>query len=124
MEKKNNAICSVCGKDYHKCLSCRDLIKLQPWKVLTDTAECYKVFQAVRGYNAGVYTKEEFKSKLKNIDLSNLENYRENIKTLIKDTLKEKPVVAPIVEEVAAEEKVVFEKPVYSRKRSYKVEEE
>ena len=81
-----------------------------------------------------MYTDEEFVSKLKNIDLSNLENYREHIKALIKNALKEKTVekttkekttkefksIETVVTEVK-EEKV--EKPV-SRKRNYKVEVE
>ena len=76
----------------------------------------------VRGFSTGMYTKDEFKSRLKNIDLSNLDNYKEHIKDLIKDALKEDEVIeveAPIVEEVS--EEMVVEKPVYSRKRNYKV---
>ena len=115
MATQNNATCSICGNPYYKCLSCRDMAKLQPWKMFTDSAEHYKVLQAIRGYNTGVYTKDEFKSKLKNIDLSDLESYKDNIKTLIKDVLKEEePVVEPVVEE-AFEEPVVeeaFEEPV------------
>ena len=118
MTEKNNAICSICEKPYHKCLSCRDSIKLQPWKMYTDSAEHYKVFQAVRGYNTGVYTKDEFKSKLKNIDLSDLESYKENVKVLIKDVLKDKE---PVAETVLVKEEVIVEAPVYSRKRNYKV---
>lgn len=117
----NNATCSVCGKSYHKCLSCRDSIKLQPWKVFTDTAEHYKVFQAVRGFSTGIYTKEEFKSKLENMDLSDLESYKEHIKVLIKGVLKKDEAA---VEESTTEEKMVVEKPVISRKRNYKVETE
>lgn len=66
----------------------------------------------VKGYNTGVYTKEEFKSKLKNIDLSNLENYKENIKVLIKDTLKEEKEEFVVKEPIASS---------VSRKRNYKV---
>ncbi len=117
MTEKNNAICSICEKPYHKCLSCRDSMKLQPWKMYTDSAEHYKVFQAVRGYNTGVYTKDEFKSKLKNIDLSDLEIYKENVKALIKDVLKDKK---PVAETVLVEEEAIVEIPVYSRKRNYK----
>ena len=127
MAEKNNATCSICGNSYHKCLSCRDSMKLQPWKIYTDTAECYKVFQVVKGFSTGVYTKDEFKSKLKNIDLSNLENYREHIKSLIKDALKEDEVVADsIVEDYVATEKEVsvIEKPIISRKRNYKANNE
>lgn len=145
MAEKNNAVCSICGKPYHKCLSCRDSMKLQPWKMFTDTAEHYKVFQMVRAYNMGVYTKDEFKSKLNNIDLSDLEDYKENIKVLIKDVLKEdisviepvKKVEEPAVEMIVTEDVITenveteniekvekVEKPVYSRKRNYKVNNE
>lgn len=125
MAEKNNATCSICGSHYYKCLSCRDSVKLQPWKVFTDTAEHYKVFQAVRGYNTGVYNKDEFKSKLKNIDLSDLENYKEHIKVLIKDALKEdEPVIEFVADEIVTKEKVVVEKPTVSRKRNYKVNNE
>ena len=115
MVENNNATCSICGNGYHICLSCKDYMKLNPWKVHCCSADCYKTFQAVRGFSTGVYTKDEFKSRLKNIDLSNLDNYREHIKTLITDTLKEDKVTESVTE------KVIVEKPVYSRKRNYKV---
>ena len=121
--EKNNAVCKICGKPYYACMSCADSIKAHPWKAFTDTANCYKVFQVVRGFSSGVYTKDEFKSKLQNIDLSDLDGYREHIKALIKDALKEDEVTkaeTTIAEEVEMEE-IVVEKPIYSRKRNYKV---
>jgi hypothetical protein len=127
MAEKKNAICSICGSSYHKCLSCRDSMKLQPWKMFTDTSEHYKVFQAVRGYSTGVYNKDEFRSRLKNIDLSDLDSYREHIKAIIKDALKEEPVVEPVIEETATivtKEEMVIEKPIISRRRNYKTEME
>lgn len=110
MSEQINATCSICGNGYHLCFSCKDKMNLQPWRAFTDSVSCYQVFQVVKGYSTGIYTKEEFKNKLKNIDLSNLENYKENIKSLIKDVLKEETVV---------------EKPIatsVSRKRNYKVD--
>lgn len=121
MSEQINATCSICGNGYYLCLSCKDSMKLHPWKMHTDSASCYQVFQVVKGYSTGVYNKEEFKSKLKNIDLSNLENYRDHIKVLIKDTIKEDE---PVAEAVRVEEKSVVEKPSYSRKRSYKANDE
>ncbi len=138
--EKNNATCSICGNSYYKCLSCRDSMKLHPYKNYCCSVDCYKVFQIVRGYNTGIYNKDEFKCKLENINLSDLENYEENIKTLIKDVLKEDKPVAEIIEqietivetndivkeivnEVAIEEKPSVQK-VVSRKRNYKVETE
>lgn len=119
MAEKNNATCSICGSGYHVCRSCGDSIKLHPWKIHCCSIDCYKTFQVVRGFSTGVYTKEEFKSKLKNIDLSNLENYRSHIKDLIKDTLKEDEAIAESVVD-----EVVVKKPVYSKKRSLKIEVE
>ena len=135
---ENNATCSICGNGYHLCLSCRDSIQLAPYKVHCCSADCYKVFQVIRGFSTGVYAKEEFKSKLKNLDLSNLENYREHIKALIKDALKEeKPVaktvgkvktvaetIEPVDTEIAEVKEKTVDKPIMSRKRSLKVEAE
>ena len=142
---ENNATCSICGNGYHLCLSCRDSIQLAPYKVHCCSSDCYKVFQVIRGFSTHVYDKEEFKSRLKNIDLSNLENYREHIKALIKDALKEekptvktaekiKPVakvaesveteIAEVKEETVVEDVENIVKPIVSRKRNYKVETE
>ena len=119
MAEKNNTICSICGNPYYVCMSCKDSVQLQPWKIHCCSSDCYKTFQVVRGFSTGVYTKDEFKSKLKNIDLSNLKNYREHIKVLIEDTLKEEVVI----DEVLIEEKPIA-KSTSSRKRNYKVEAE
>ena len=134
MAEKNNATCSICGSGYHVCHSCKDSIQLQPWKIHCCSVDCYKTYQTVRGFSTGVYTKKEFKSKLNNLDLSNLENYREHIKLIIKDVLKEETVETEIktenkkvedVEMVNTEDDVTVEevKTVYSRKRNFKVGE-
>lgn len=124
MSVKNNATCSICGSGYHVCYACNSSIKLQPWKIHCCSVDCYKTYQVVRGFSTGVYTKDEFKSKLQNIDLSNLDNYREHIKAIIKDALKENTASEPIVENSLAEEETVVEKPVVSRKRNHKVNNE
>ena len=115
MTEKNNATCSICGNEYYACFSCKEAMNLHPWKLHCCSADCYKAFQVIRGFSTGMYTKDEFKSKLQNIDLSNLENYREHIKTLIKETLKEETVVG---KEIVIEEPVVSS---VSRKRNHKI---
>ena len=129
---ENNSVCSICGKEYYACLSCRDSIKVNPWKLFTDTSEHYKVFQVVKGISTNVYTKDEAREKFKNINLDDLDSFRPHIKKIIKDILKEeRPVVKTVeeTEEVAEIEtettkETVIEKPVYSRKRNYKVNNE
>jgi uncharacterized CHY-type Zn-finger protein len=124
MAEKNNTTCSICGSEYYACFSCKEAMNLHPWKLHCCSIDCYKTYQVVRGFSTGVYTKDEFKSKLQSIDLSNLDNYREHIKAIIKDALKEDAIVEPIVEIGLAEEEVVVEKPVVSRKRNYKINNE
>lgn len=131
MAEKNNATCAICGEPYYVCMSCRDSLKINPWKVHTDTPNCYKVYQVVHGFSTGVYTKDEVKDKLKNIDLGNLNSFRPHIKKIVKDILKEDKSVAKVVEkvksiettvktDVAEVEEEVIEKSI-SRKRNYKV---
>lgn len=145
MANKNNATCSICGKDYYACLSCRDSLKANPWKIHTDTSEHYKVYQIIHGLSTRVYSKDEARTKLKNVDLSDIERFRPHIKEIVKDILKEdkpfeKPVekVEPIVEviehvveePIKVDNNIVVEnvdnnvKPIISRKRNYKVEAE
>lgn len=93
MTEKHNATCAICGRSYYMCLSCKDFINLNPWKKHTDTSEHYKIFQILRGYNTGVYTKEEAKFKLQKVDLSDLESLRENIKNLINKIMSEEKQV-------------------------------
>ena len=145
---ENNAVCSICGKAYHLCLSCSDAMKLHPWKTYTDTQECFKVFQVVRGFSTGVYTKDEAKEKLQNVDLKDINSFRPHIKKIVKDILKEEKVVVKAAEkientvvedvvdvsEIKVESKVektkIIEnvedivKPTVPRKRNYKVEAE
>ena len=125
MENKNNSICSICGKEYYACLSCHDSIRVNPWKIYTDTSEHYKVFQIVRGYNTGVYNKDEAREKLNHVNLDDIEHFRPNIKQIVKDILKEKKKTKkPVEVEVSLETEVNIEKPVVSRKRNYIVEAE
>ena len=112
-------------------------MRLHPYKVHCCSPSHFQVFQVVRGFSTGVYNKEEFKSKLQNIDLSDLEDYREHIKTLIKDVLKEDNVETvenvKTVEENETVEEVIVEKDmivettetveiIKPRKRNYKVD--
>ena len=129
MADKNNVVCKICGKPYYACMSCADSMKLKPWQTYCCSSNCYKVFQVVRGFSTGVYTKDEAREKFKNIDLGDVDSFRPHIRDIIKDVLKEETVV---VEEVATNEVVtddvmvdeVVTKSTVSRKRNYKVETE
>lgn len=127
MAEKNNATCSICGKGYYMCISCKDMMSLSPWKKHTCTSEHYKVYQILHGYSTGVYSKDEAKSKLQMVDLSDFNSFRENIKNVINDIKKEDVSVIDIAVEVEDKSEVsddtenvgVSDKPkMYRRKKS------
>lgn len=98
MAEKNNASCSICGKEYYMCLACKEHKILYPWKIHTDTSEHYKIYQIIHGYSTGVYDKSEAKSKLQAVDLSDLNSFKNNIKRVIKDIMSDNNVVSEKVD--------------------------
>lgn len=128
MAERNNAYCSICGKPYHVCMSCLDSMRLSPWKIHTDTSEHFKIYQIIHGFTSNVYSKDEARIKLKNVDLRDLESFRPNIKEIIKDILKEEFVEEPVVEVVQEVDtsmtETKLEKSTISRKKNYKVNNE
>lgn len=80
---KPNATCAICGKPYHMCYSCKGN-QNAVWKRHCDTAEHYKIYQLVHGYTTGLYTDAEAAAKLKNIDVSDIDELRPHIRDIIK----------------------------------------
>lgn len=95
-------------------MSCKDRIRLKPWTIYTDTPDCYKIFQIIHGFSTGVYSKEEAKEKLKNIDLINFETLKDDIKKVIEDILV-KDVTE--VQEVENQKPVEIQKPKKKKKK-------
>ena len=117
MAEEINATCAICGKGYHICLSCKDMMAATPWKKHTDTSEHYKIYQLIHGFSTGVYSKEEAKSKFEMVDLSDIDTLREDIKATINDIRnvdvvekpkfkKKKPADIYVAEDAQAEEVV------------------
>lgn len=91
---KNNATCSICGKPYYMCVSCKDQQILSPWKIHTDTAEHYKVYQILHGISVGIYTKQEAKDRLQNVDLRDKDSFLPRIKQRIDEIMSTNNVIA------------------------------
>lgn len=89
MGKNDNVKCVVCGRGYHLCMSCKDKLSMKPWKVLTDTAEHYKVHQIVNGYRGGIYTKDEARVALANVDISDKHTYLYSVRKILNEILKQ-----------------------------------
>ncbi len=90
MSKENlNATCSICGKKYHMCVTCNDVKSFMPWRTIVDSVNCYKIFLILRDYTNKAKSKEDTKTKLKKCDLSEVNIFIPEVKTVIEEILKE-----------------------------------
>lgn len=83
-----NAFCSICGTGYHICNSCLEQKTFKPWRTVTDSIEHYKIYLAIHEYTLSK-NKEAAKQELQNCDLSGLENFNTEIKSIIKEIMVE-----------------------------------
>lgn len=87
-DKNINAFCSICGKGYHLCSTCKNEKKFKPWRTVTDTIGHYKIYMAIHGYTV-TKNKDVAKEYLNNCDLSDLESFKPQIKKVIKEIMEE-----------------------------------
>lgn len=86
MGNPGTAACVICGNQYKVCLSCKEQIRPRPWKSITDTIDCYKIFLAITQYNNGYTSKEEAREQLESIKYDEdhlLESVRKKIKEIM-----------------------------------------
>jgi hypothetical protein len=88
MAENINAYCAICGKGYHVCNSCLEQKTFKPWRTIVDSIEHYKIYMAIHGYTL-LKNKELAKQELEKCDLSGLENFKPEIKTVIKEIMTE-----------------------------------
>ncbi len=89
-----NAHCSICGKGYYLCQSCKNEKKFKPWRTVTDTIEHYKIYMAIHGYTV-TKNKDIAKAELQNCDLSDISSFKEEIKKVINEITAEPVKVKP-----------------------------
>ena len=89
--KEENSTCIICGKKYHLCIACeRSKTNWQQWKVIADTENCYKIYKVLNDYNFNKISKEEARSLLGELDLKEVDSFKENVKKQIKDIMRNK----------------------------------
>ena len=116
MSQELNAACDICGKKYHICSSCKEVKSFTPWRTVTDTMQHYIIFLALSEYTK-TKDKEKAKEELSKCDLSELDTFNENIKTVIKEIMaEEKEKVVETVSEETVEENVEIKPQKTTRK--------
>lgn len=88
MSMKNNAVCAVCGKPYHICSDIQTS-KINPWRSITDSINCYKIHLTLldytNGYTDALTTAQILKQKC---DISNEISLLPHIRKVIDDLLQ------------------------------------
>ena len=81
--RKNNKTCILCGKVYTYCEHCKDFAHLPVWMNIFHEENCKKIFSIATEYNLGNISEDVAKDKLADCDLSNKDNFKQNVKDLI-----------------------------------------
>ena len=116
MSQELNATCDICGKKYHICSSCKEVKSFTPWRTVTDTMQHYIIFLALSEYTK-TKDKEKAKEELSKCDLSELDTFNENIKTVIKEIMaEEKEKIVETVSEENVKENVEIKPQKTTRK--------
>lgn len=86
-ENNINAYCKICGQGYHVCNSCQNQKVFKPWKSIVDSIEHYKIYLAIHRYTISK-NKELAKEELQKCNLTGLESFNPEIKSVIKEIME------------------------------------
>lgn len=89
MKEYLNADCGICSTRYHICPDCSGAKAFTPWRKIVCSPNCYKIYIALSSYTNGHAAKDETKEILKELDLSQSETFKDNIKAAIKEIMAE-----------------------------------
>lgn len=92
MGETKKATCSICGKQYDLCLSCRKELSIKPWKEVADTENCYKLYMCLLQFNNGHLSKDEAKKQVEKINY-NPEDLRDSVRENLNKILSSPKVV-------------------------------
>ena len=93
MAENLNATCAICGKKYHACATCKSTITYKPWRTITDTIDCYKIYMIVYDYEKKIITNDKAKEMLSNCKMP--ETFQPHIKKVIDEIMGEQKPVTP-----------------------------
>lgn len=97
--------CKLCGKEYTGCRRCNEK-NTQVWKSVSDTKEHYQIYQYLVWYARGIVNKEQAKEALSKCDLSKIDTFTDENKSLLTEILGDESTVdeLPEAEEIIAPE--------------------
>ncbi|MCI8495542.1 MAG: hypothetical protein HFI74_07665 [Lachnospiraceae bacterium] len=88
-----NHTCLICGKTYRACHTCDNIRSFQPWRTITDTRNCYKIFLILNSYSNGHASLTSAKQQLQNCNLSQFDFFLPHIQDTIRNILEKEELV-------------------------------
>ena len=79
--------CTICNNEYEVCNTCKNQKIFKPWRTVTDTIEHYKIYLAIHSYTISK-NKELAKEELQKCDLTGLESFNPEIKSVISEIME------------------------------------
>lgn len=86
MSENINSYCKICNVGYHVCNTCLNQKTFKPWRTVVDSIEHYKIYLVIHNYTISK-DKNQAKLELQNCDLSGLQNFRPEIKSVIEEIM-------------------------------------
>lgn len=83
-----NSYCVICGNGYHCCISCPEQ-RNASWRILTDTANHFKIYTIICDYRDKKISKEIARKQLSKVDITGWETFKDGVKGLIEEILEE-----------------------------------
>lgn len=78
-----NRICILCGKEYKFCSNCKEESHQPAWKNIYCSENCRLIFNTTVAYADKSIDIKEAKKRIDSCDLSEIENFKEDIKKLV-----------------------------------------
>lgn len=117
-----NAKCAICEKKYHLCKTCEDVKTFSPWRTVTDTIDCYKIFLVLSEYTK-TKNKKQVKKELSTCNLKEKDVFAPHIKAAIDEIMAEPEVKVETSTKEIKEKEVKNSQPVKIVKRTQTVKE-
>lgn len=97
MAKQNNRTCIICGKHYSYCPTCGEDSGKPTWYFIFDGENCHDIYDVCTAYRDKEISIADAYTRIKSMDLSDLDNFAESTKAQIKEILAYKPSKEEIV---------------------------
>ena len=79
--------CAICNNEYEVCNTCKNQKIFKPWRTVTDTIDHYKIYLAIHSYTISK-NKELAKEELQKCNLTGLESFNSEIKSVINEIME------------------------------------